>query len=215
VLLLKSLGINDLINFDFMDPPPTGAPPPPRLRQPVGVDARREPPASTPPLLCCLAECALGFNTCEFGARSPSLPPAETMFRALEQLYALGALNDKGELTTMGGWPLPPLLRGFPAPPCTPAAAPCLPVPANGLTWCPPASLPSFPGFQSPCRPEDGRVPSGPHAGQDDHPEREVRRERYAPRRRRPAAPVAIKTFRRSLHCPILRGGYVCFVHVA
>lgn len=28
---------------------------------------------------------------------------AETMFRALEQLYALGALNDKGELTTMGG----------------------------------------------------------------------------------------------------------------
>ena len=49
VLLLKSLGINDLINFDFMDPPPT-----------------------------------------------------ETMFRALEQLYALGALNDKGELTTMG-----------------------------------------------------------------------------------------------------------------
>jgi len=24
------------------------------------------------------------------------------MFRALEQLYALGALNDKGELTTMG-----------------------------------------------------------------------------------------------------------------
>ena len=25
VLLLKSLGINDLINFDFMDPPPTGA----------------------------------------------------------------------------------------------------------------------------------------------------------------------------------------------
>jgi hypothetical protein len=24
VLLLKSLGINDLINFDFMDPPPTG-----------------------------------------------------------------------------------------------------------------------------------------------------------------------------------------------
>lgn len=49
VLLLKSLGINDLINFDFMDPPPT-----------------------------------------------------ETMFRALEQLYALGALNDRGELTTLG-----------------------------------------------------------------------------------------------------------------
>lgn len=61
VLLLKSLGINDLINFDFMDPPPT-----------------------------------------------------ETMFRALEQLYALGALNDKGELTTMGRkmaeFPVDPML---------------------------------------------------------------------------------------------------------
>eukprot|EP01018_Ginkgo_biloba_P019937 Gb_40354 [translate_table: standard] len=49
VLMLKSLGINDLINFDFMDP-----------------------------------------------------PPAETLMRALEQLYALGALNDKGELTKLG-----------------------------------------------------------------------------------------------------------------
>lgn len=46
VLLLKSLGINDLINFDFMDPP------------------------------------------------SP-----ETLMIALEQLYALGALNHLGELT--------------------------------------------------------------------------------------------------------------------
>ncbi|KAL7272148.1 Cyclin-dependent kinase catalytic subunit [Rhizina undulata] len=49
VLLLKSLGINDLIEFDFMDP-----------------------------------------------------PPAETLIRALENLYALGALNDKGELTKLG-----------------------------------------------------------------------------------------------------------------
>ncbi|XP_066934272.1 pre-mRNA-splicing factor ATP-dependent RNA helicase DHX16-like [Clytia hemisphaerica] len=49
VLLLKSLGINDLINFDFMDP-----------------------------------------------------PPAETLILALEQLYALGALNHKGELTKLG-----------------------------------------------------------------------------------------------------------------
>jgi pre-mRNA-splicing factor ATP-dependent RNA helicase DHX16 len=29
-------------------------------------------------------------------------PPAETLVRALEQLYALGALNDKGELTKLG-----------------------------------------------------------------------------------------------------------------
>ncbi|KAJ3331468.1 putative pre-mRNA-splicing factor ATP-dependent RNA helicase dhx16 [Gonapodya sp. JEL0774] len=61
VLLLKSLGINDLINFDFLDP-----------------------------------------------------PPAETLIRALEQLYALGALNDKGELTKLGRrmaeFPMDPML---------------------------------------------------------------------------------------------------------
>ena len=49
VLMLKSMGINDLIHFDFMDP-----------------------------------------------------PPAETLIRALELLYALGALNSEGELTKLG-----------------------------------------------------------------------------------------------------------------
>uniref|UniRef100_A0A8C5DVP5 RNA helicase n=1 Tax=Gouania willdenowi TaxID=441366 RepID=A0A8C5DVP5_GOUWI len=49
VLLLKSLGINDLVHFDFMDP-----------------------------------------------------PPHETLVLALEQLYALGALNHLGELTKLG-----------------------------------------------------------------------------------------------------------------
>jgi pre-mRNA-splicing factor ATP-dependent RNA helicase DHX16 len=49
VLLLKSLGINDLIHFDFLDP-----------------------------------------------------PPHETLVLALEQLYALGALNHRGELTKLG-----------------------------------------------------------------------------------------------------------------
>lgn len=49
VLLLKSLGINDLLNFDFMDP-----------------------------------------------------PPHETLVLALEQLYAIGALNHMGELTKLG-----------------------------------------------------------------------------------------------------------------
>ncbi len=50
VLLLKSLGIDDLMHFDFMDP-----------------------------------------------------PPPETLILALEQLYALGALNHMGELTTVRG----------------------------------------------------------------------------------------------------------------
>ena len=49
VVCLQSLGINDLINFDFMDP-----------------------------------------------------PPHETLVLALEQLYALGALNHLGELTKLG-----------------------------------------------------------------------------------------------------------------
>ncbi|KAF8820441.1 putative pre-mRna-splicing factor ATP-dependent Rna helicase [Cardiosporidium cionae] len=49
VLSLKSLGIDDLINFDFMD-----------------------------------------------------APPPESLIKALELLYALGALNDKGQLTKLG-----------------------------------------------------------------------------------------------------------------
>eukprot|EP00054_Salpingoeca_dolichothecata_P026405 m.188634 g.188634 ORF g.188634 m.188634 type:complete len:1056 (-) comp25647_c0_seq3:133-3300(-) len=61
VLMLKSLGIHDLIHFDFMDP-----------------------------------------------------PPAETLIRALEELYALGALNDRGELTKLGRrmaeFPLEPMM---------------------------------------------------------------------------------------------------------
>lgn len=61
VLLLKSLGINDLLNFDFMDK-----------------------------------------------------PPSEALIRALEQLYALGALNDRGELTKLGRkmaeFPLDPMM---------------------------------------------------------------------------------------------------------
>jgi pre-mRNA-splicing factor ATP-dependent RNA helicase DHX16 len=61
VLMLKSLGIDDLIHFDFMDP-----------------------------------------------------PPAETLIMALEQLYALGALNHNGELTKLGRrmaeFPVDPML---------------------------------------------------------------------------------------------------------
>merc|ERR1719197_1784470 len=48
VLMLKSIGIDDLLHFDFMDP-----------------------------------------------------PPPETLIKALEQLYALSALNDQGDLSKM------------------------------------------------------------------------------------------------------------------
>ncbi|VVC34695.1 Helicase, C-terminal,Helicase-associated domain,P-loop containing nucleoside triphosphate [Cinara cedri] len=61
VLMLKALGINDLIHFDFLDP-----------------------------------------------------PPHETLVIALEQLYALGALNHRGELTKLGRrmaeFPLDPMM---------------------------------------------------------------------------------------------------------
>jgi ATP-dependent RNA helicase DHX8/PRP22 len=61
ILTLKAMGVNDLINFDFMDP-----------------------------------------------------PPAATMMTALEQLYALGALDDEGLLTRIGrkmaDFPLDPAL---------------------------------------------------------------------------------------------------------
>jgi len=49
VLILKAMGINDLINFDFMDP-----------------------------------------------------PPIQTLVSAMEQLYALSALDDEGLLTKLG-----------------------------------------------------------------------------------------------------------------
>lgn len=60
VLMLKSLGIHDLLNFDFLDP-----------------------------------------------------PPQETLVIALEQLYALGALNHKGALTKLGR-----RMAEFPCDPC-------------------------------------------------------------------------------------------------
>ena len=41
-------------------------------------------------------------------------PPPETLIRSLEQLYALGALNDRGELTKLGRkmaeFPIDPML---------------------------------------------------------------------------------------------------------
>jgi len=61
VLMLKSIGIDDLLHFDFMDP-----------------------------------------------------PPPETLIKALEQLYALGTLNDQGDLTKTGRrmaeFPMDPML---------------------------------------------------------------------------------------------------------
>ena len=83
--------------------------PRPRVRPPAGLPSA---------LLGCCDACVLRWERLPPMAPPPSshththtthhanytIPLTETMFRALEQLYALGALNDKGELTTMGGW---------------------------------------------------------------------------------------------------------------
>jgi len=78
VLLLKSLGINDLVNFDYMDPPP--------------------------------------METLRLGKliEENFLFYLFFSFLAFEQLYALGALNHKVELTKLGRrmaeFPLDPML---------------------------------------------------------------------------------------------------------
>lgn len=56
---------------------------------------------------------ALGINNV-LRFTFPSPPPAENLLLALELLYALGTIDDKGELTsplgtTMAEFPLPPL----------------------------------------------------------------------------------------------------------
>ncbi|XP_063174945.1 pre-mRNA-splicing factor ATP-dependent RNA helicase DHX16 isoform X2 [Chroicocephalus ridibundus] len=92
VLLLKSLGINDLIHFDFLDP-----------------------------------------------------PPHETLVLALEQLYALGALNHLGELTTVSS---PRYWERW----------------AGLLGALDPEAVPSL----SPAGPAHGGAAGGAHVGQDD-----------------------------------------------
>jgi pre-mRNA-splicing factor ATP-dependent RNA helicase DHX16 len=55
----------------------------------------------------------LGINDL-IGFEFISPPPGETLMRALELLYALGALNDRGELTKLGRkmaeFPVDPML---------------------------------------------------------------------------------------------------------
>lgn len=125
VLMLKSLGINDLMNFDFMDP-----------------------------------------------------PPAESLLRALEQLYALGALNDR--------WPerAPPR----PSPRCRGQALqlcavrrPCICFRCRCQGWQGgrrPAAQPGSPcgaqGGADQAGEAHGGVPPGPHDGQGHPGRREV-----------------------------------------
>ena len=141
--MLKSLGIHDLMNFDFMDP-----------------------------------------------------PPAETLLRALESLYALGSLNDKVRSVAEGRWRHIPVICD-----CTDelhASLASLDVvygigkflPPSTLPWfcCPPCytlvppwfrhGLPLFPhcaGRADQAGPPHGGVPARPDALQDAAGQRDLR----------------------------------------
>ena len=84
------MGINDLLNFDFMDP-----------------------------------------------------PPPQTMVRAMEELYALGALDDEGLLTRLGRkmaeFPLEPQVCAS-TPPSRPPSLPIRPFPPPSLLSLAPVS---------------------------------------------------------------------------
>lgn len=91
VLMLKSLGINDLVHFDFMD------------KRKYSKKGRRKTLTIRSDFI---VVCFLFLMTV--------IAPADALIRALEQLYALGALNDLGELTKLGRrmaeFPLDPML---------------------------------------------------------------------------------------------------------
>lgn len=95
VLQLKKLGIDDLVHFDFMDPP-------------------GELVCISDIMIQTCIESLLWHHSLNFRPAS-SLPAApETLMRALELLNYLAALNDDGDLTELGSmmaeFPLDPQL---------------------------------------------------------------------------------------------------------
>jgi pre-mRNA-splicing factor ATP-dependent RNA helicase DHX38/PRP16 len=82
VLLLKSLGIDDISKFDFMDPPPTVRPSPPAL-----IDPPAFPPCAV--LSACLCCACVGWLQ-------------DNIMNSQYGLWVLGALDDFGRLTAMG-----------------------------------------------------------------------------------------------------------------
>ncbi|KAK2193816.1 hypothetical protein NP493_5g10060 [Ridgeia piscesae] len=96
VLLLKSLGVQDLLQFHFMDPPPQFhfMDPPPQVNFSV--------PLHDPPLK----------YTSQFHFIDP--PPQDNILNSMYQLWILGALDNTGSLTPLGRnmveFPLDPAL---------------------------------------------------------------------------------------------------------
>ncbi|CAI5989236.1 unnamed protein product [Closterium sp. NIES-64] len=110
VLMLKSLGINDLLNFDFMDPPPAetllralemlyalGALNDRGELTKLGRKMAEFPLDPQMSKLLVASDNQKELSPCSGSSLVPSV-----LLRALEMLYALGALNDRGELTKLG-----------------------------------------------------------------------------------------------------------------
>lgn len=85
VLLLKAMGVNDLIHFDFMDAPPVQV----WLYQ---YSSKLDNPID----LVLTADCSASFV---FHFLSPF---TQTLINAMEHLYQLGALDEEGLMTRLG-----------------------------------------------------------------------------------------------------------------
>jgi len=128
VLLLKSLNVDNLLHFDFMDPPPRdnilnsmfqlwvlGALDNTGGLTNLGARPARAPPAGT--LLNSMHRLwVLGAldNTgglTNLGARPARPPPAGTLLNSMHQLWVLGALDNTGGLVRLGARPARPARR--------------------------------------------------------------------------------------------------------
>jgi len=100
VLLLKSLNVDNLLHFDFMDPPP------------------RDNILNSMFQLWVLGALDNTGGLTNLGARPARAPPAGTLLNSMHRLWVLGALDNTGGLTSLGARPA--------RPPRPPAALPRL-----------------------------------------------------------------------------------------
>jgi len=87
VLLLKSLNVDNLLHFDFMDPPP------------------RDNILNSMFQLWVLGALDNTGGLTSLGARPARPPPAGTLLNSMHRLWVLGALDNTGGLTSLGAPP--------------------------------------------------------------------------------------------------------------
>lgn len=98
VLTLKKLGIDDLVHFDFMDPPAPG-----ESERRRAVEQAVENWCIAVPRACRRVACRSHPPACwSLPGPGRACRAAETLMRALEELNYLGALDDEGDLTHVG-----------------------------------------------------------------------------------------------------------------